>query len=274
MDGSPDFEEGELEGRSSSLQIHTAAAHFQEWGAGWRAYTWPAEVPMAASLTSSCEEEQAETVEQQQPGVVRAALGADPLPGVGQPGQECVVHCSGSGEASLVRAARGAAVGSAAKQSHTSKMPRAARAAVGAAEALPVAAVAQAAAGRPLAAGAATGSAEASARPAAARAAVRPEGEQEAGAGEGLTLAVAASRRVRIRNVGFPEARYQCQKRQKLEDRLLRMSREAGIGLTREELRPLSKQQLVSELLGLEARLSLLGDVEEEWGDMLNWLAS
>ncbi len=31
MDGSPDFEEGELEGRSSSLQIHTA--HFQEWDA-------------------------------------------------------------------------------------------------------------------------------------------------------------------------------------------------------------------------------------------------
>ncbi len=108
----------------------------------------------------------------------------------------------------------------------------------------------------------------------AARAAVRPAGEQEAGAGEGLPLAVTASGRVRIRNAVFLEARYLCQKRQKLEDRLMRMSREAGLRLTREELRPLSKQQLVSQLLGLEARLCLLGEFEEDWGDMLNWLAS
>ncbi len=91
-----------------------------------------------------------------------------------------------------------------------------------------------------------------------------------AGVGEGLTVVVAAgglaaevaSRRVRL-NVVALEARYLRSARHEVEDRLMRMSRQAGIRVTRDELTPLSKQ-LASRLLGLEGRLALLSEFDEE----------
>ncbi len=80
----------------------------------------------------------------------------------------------------------------------------------------------------------------------------------------GLAAPQVASRRACLDVVPLVEASYSWMPRHKLEDRLMRMSRQAGNVLKRDESMSLCKKQLAQMLLGGEGRLALLREFDEE----------